>query len=175
MRSSNWTRTLTHRCRFALAMGTTLCCFTGCVSIKIGLPKPQRSKDMKFNRPPSIFKKAQSPDLDYSWRDDKNGNSISVLSECNDTPSASLQQIQEGVIDEITNSNPVEIDHITYNGSDAIHSIIDGTVDGVSTRFELVIFKKQHCTYILTYAGVANVFGDNQRDFETFVKGFQVP
>ena len=130
---------------------------------------------MKFTAPPSSFKKTHSPDLDYSWRQKNNGNTISVLSECHDTPDATLRQIQEGVIDEISNPEPVEVDDITYNGSPAIHSIIDGTVEGVKTRFELVIFKKKDCTYILTYAGVTKDFGDNQADFERFVKGFRVP
>ncbi len=170
MKTSIWIRAL------ALSIvAMTACTFTACVSIRLKIPKPQRSKDMKFTPPPSTFEKTQSPDLDYSWRQKKNGNSISVLSECHDTPDATLEQIQEGVIDEISDAQPIEVDPITYNGVAAIHSIIDGTVEGVKTEFELVIFKKHDCTYILTYAGVTKAFGANQLDFERFVKGFRVP
>ncbi len=130
---------------------------------------------MKFQRPPRTFKNLHSLDVDDSWREKQNGNTISVLSECHDSPNPSLEQIQSGVISEITDAQPLETEQITFNNRDAIHSIIDGNVDGIATRFELVIFKKDDCTFILTYAGVAKAFGNNQRDFERFVKEFRVP
>lgn len=148
---------------------------SGCVSLKIGLSGPEKSTDMNFKNPPSNFVKLKAPDVDDSWTEKHNGNTISVLSECHDKPDPSLAQIQEGVMSEIEDASPLETEQITFNNRDAIHSIVDGTVDGVATRFELVIFKKSDCTYILTYAGVAKSFGDNQRDFERFVKGFRVP
>jgi hypothetical protein len=147
----------------------------GCVSVNIGGKAPQKSHEMKYHAPASSFKEKHSPDVDDSWRHEKNGNTISILSECGDPTDPSLEQIHTGIISEIEKSQVLEKHHIDYNARDAIHSVVDGQVDGVQTRFELVVFKKNNCTYVLTYAAVATSFGDNQRDFADFVKGFQIP
>jgi len=170
MSFSNLNRILFCNC-LMVAVSTML----GCVSVSIGGKAPQKSHEMKYVAPAQSFKEKKSVDVDDSWRNEKNGNTISILSECADPTDPSLEQIHSGIIAEIEKSQVIENHHIDYNARDAIHSVVDGQVDGVQTRFELVVFKKNNCTYVLTYAAVAKSFADNQRDFEEFVKGFKVP
>jgi hypothetical protein len=159
----------------SITIGIVFSLVMGCVSVKIGGSVPQKSQDMKYRSPTGKFEEVKSNEVDHSWRNTQNGNTISILSECGDPTDPSLEQIQTGIISEIEHSQVLELHHIDYNARDGVHSLLEGRVDGVPTRFELVIFKKNNCTYVLSYAAVAKSFGDNQRDFESFVKGFKVP
>ena len=148
---------------------------TACVSIDIGKNRSKKSDDVQFAEPSEPFRENEVVHLDKSWRHEKNGGTISFLSDCGNSADPSLKAIFNGVTSEIENVAVIESNEVIYNSREALHSTVEGKVDGVPTRFELIIFKKNSCLYILTYAAVANSFSANQKEFQKFVKRFVVP
>jgi hypothetical protein len=157
---------------FLMAVAISVC---SCVSVNIGGFKSEKSKEIKFNEPARPFRQIKSAVQDRTWRNDSNGNSISFLSECNDPNDPNLEQITDGIVAEIDEAQKIERSSVEFNQRPALHSIIDGNVDGIATRFELMVTKKNGCIYVLTYAAVSKDFAVNQKDYVSFVKGFVVP
>jgi hypothetical protein len=153
----------------------TLVLMGACVSVNLGKSESQRSREAKWTSPKAPFVELKSIHLDKTWRNNKNGNTISYLSDCHNPADPSLENIFKGITSEIEEVTVVQSDRVDYNSREALHTTVEGAVDGVPTRFELMIFKKNDCTYILTYATTAKAFAENQRDFNSFVREFNVP
>jgi len=146
-----------------------------CVSIDVGKVKTQKSTIARYDSPSAPFEEVKTVHLDKKWLNRTNGNIISHLSDCQNPNEPSLENIFKGIVSEIDDVRIIHSGTVNYNFRKALHSVVEGYVDGVSTRFELMIFKKHDCTYILTYAATAKSFADNQREFNNFVKRFVVP
>ncbi len=147
----------------------------GCVSIDFKSQPPQKSENVNFNTPSKAYEEVSSRHLDRSWRNNKTGASISYLSECQSAIDPSLENIFKGITSEISSVAVIDSHFVDYNSREALHAQVEGKVDGVDTRFELMIFKKNNCTFILTYASKSEAFSSGQREFRAFVKGFVVP
>lgn len=149
--------------------------FVACVSVNFEGDPPQKSKTAEFTAPISPFHEIESRHLDKSWQNTKTGSTISFLSDCYGAVDPTLDNIFNGILSEIEDKRIIESHNVDYNEREALHSTVEGKVDGIQTRFELMIFKKNNCIYILTYAAKEGAFAHNQRDFLKFVKGFHVP
>lgn len=146
-----------------------------CVSVQIAVPSSTKSTVAQYQSPKKPFEEQTGRDLDRLWRNSLNGNTISYLSDCENPTDPSLQSIFKGITSEIDNPKIIKNEDLIYNSREGLRSVVEGVVDGVKTRFELLIFKKNNCTYILTYAAVAQSFSENQKDFDRFLKDFKVP
>lgn len=145
-----------------------------CVSIGIGASKPKPSKDITFQKPSNAFQDVSADNVDRAWRNSKNGNSISYFSDCSDKSDPSLESLQTGILQGVYDLNFEKRESIDYNGRAALHTIADGKVDGVETKLEFYVFKKNSCIFILNYVGVKSRFSENEKDFAQFAKGFKV-
>lgn len=145
-----------------------------CVSIDIGSSKPVPSKDITFATPAAVFKETDVPHVDKAWRNNKNGNSISFFSDCSDKSDPSLDSLQTGILQGVQDLRFEKHEEVDYNGRAALHSVVDGKVDGVATKLEFMVFKKNSCIFILNYVGVKARFAENEKDFAQFMKGFKV-
>jgi hypothetical protein len=148
---------------------------TGCVSVNLTKNQGQRSDSVTLKDPPSPFRAQESAHLDKLWQNTKDGSTISYLSDCNNPNDPSLENIYKGIVSEIDNVRVIDSSKSNFNSREALRTIVDGFVDGIETRFELLIFKKNHCIYIITYAGVEKAYADNQRTFQQFLKEYKVP
>jgi hypothetical protein len=149
---------------------------TSCVSVELNKSKPAaRNEDVKFSSPASPFEEIKSNDLDRGWRNSKNGNSISFITECQDGVDPTLENIYKGILKNVSNVEAISKNTITYNGREALRAVITGNVDGVLSKIDFVIFKKNGCTHIITYVALATSFDTNSGDFQKFVEGYKAP
>ena len=151
-----------------------LICTNGCVNVEIGKNNSVRSTSVRFNEPNEPFKEAKSGYLDRAWKNTNDGSTISYLSDCYGKTDPSLEQIFKEATSPVREQHLIQQHQIEYNERAALHSVVEGVIDGVLTRYELVIFKKNHCNYILAYAATAESYATHQREFSQFVKGFKV-
>lgn len=61
---------------------------------------------------------------------------------------------------------------LSLDGRQALRTRLVGTMDGVPIELDLVVLKKDGCTYDLQLASSPQVFALRQRDFERFFEGF---
>jgi hypothetical protein len=62
---------------------------------------------------------------------------------------------------------------ITLDGRAALRTRMSATLDGVPVELDLVVLKKDNCTYDLQLVAGQKVFAERESDFWRFVEGFQ--
>ncbi len=169
--------TLVFSSRFAVlllaACGTAF--FTSCVSVSIGPKKPDSAKNVKYTAPAAPFVPFDSDEIDAGWKNGLKGTSISFKSTCGDVLDLPLENIQQSMLTGIDDLKVTRSEKIPFNQREALNSVIQGKVDGVDTKMEIVILKKNHCTYMISYVGLYKSFDSDLSSFKSFLKGFEAP
>lgn len=153
------------------ALGLT----TSCVSIDVEDPKIRRAQGVEVSEPNPPFSPFAQNHLDKAWKDSQTGNTISYLTECSDLHDPSHRAIRDGILSGISNATITDEEMIPFNQRQALKSTVIGSVDGISTQFEILILKKNNCIYVLTYVGMKNQFLQTYDHFSKFKKGFFAP
>jgi hypothetical protein len=147
--------------------------FTGCVSVKIAGTggKSAKSQGVDYQAPASPFVESKLGSADRSWQNLKTGGSIGFHSAC-DTDTADLEVIQKDIEQELQSLKNISQTRKDYNGREALFSTVEGRVDGVSTRINSVIFRKNGCAYTLTLASLSKSFERDLPYFQKFLETF---
>lgn len=146
-----------------------------CVSVQLPGGKVISAKDVELKAPPPPFKEIASANSDKAWISEISGNTVSYLSECGSTHEPSLQQIEGESLSALTGLQQLKVEDLTFNGRAARKSTSKGDLDGVPVQISLLIFKKNGCTFTLSYGGVASRFTDEEGHFNAFLQSFKAP
>jgi len=150
--------------------------FFGCVTVNLGDgSKATKAKGVEYTEPASPFTKESRETVDAAWKNAKNGNAISYLSDCKDPSDPPLDHIVQGVLAGMSEVKIESTESPMIQGREARHVVAAGKVDGVPTGTELIVFKRNTCIYILTYVGVQKFFPENRAAFTQFAAGFRAP
>jgi hypothetical protein len=145
-----------------------------CVSVNLGSGKANRNSEVKFQAPGGDFKEISNSNADQAWQNSETGNTISFLTEC-PAPDSSL----EGMTDEFTSflkgKQVKEKKEDFFNGRESLQTWIEGKLDGIPMKMQSLVFKKNGCSYLLTYVGRSKVFDKDQSAFSTFTSRFEAP
>lgn len=164
---------------FGVGFGVTwvfvVALFGGCVSVNIGPAKTEKSEGVKLKAPARPFEKFEARGADQAWKSQSSGNLISYLSTCNDPADPSLETIQAELLAALEDVRVLRTSDRDFNGRRALNSEAEGLIDGVKTRLELLAFKKNNCTYSLTYLGLASRFDEERAQFQAFMNSFEAP
>ncbi len=150
---------------------------TACVSVKLSTAEgtSKRAVGVQYASPAAPFAKNENPDVDASWQNSKNGNVISFLSDCKDPSDPPIDNIVAGVVAGVSDLKFESREEVDVQGRGGRRVVATGKVDGVATGIEMLVFKRNYCIYILTYAGVEKTFAANRPEFAKFVQGFRAP
>jgi hypothetical protein len=148
---------------------------SACVSVQLGPKGPVNAKNVRFTPPKTPFEKFEIQDVDQAWKNRDNGNSISYRTSCDDPVESTIQTIQQSIASGFDSYTVESSQNTQFNGREALQSVLQGKLDGVSTKLELLIFKKNNCTYTLTYVALPKNFSKDQGTFHEFLKGFTAP
>ncbi|MCM2280748.1 MAG: DUF3103 domain-containing protein, partial [Bdellovibrionaceae bacterium] len=117
----------------------------GCVSVNLGQAKTEKSESVRFQVPPAPFSRFEPAGADQAWKNPNNGNLISYLSVCNDPADPGLEAMQAEMLAAFEDAQVVRSAERSFNGRRALNTEAEGLVDGVKTRLELLVFKKNNC------------------------------
>ena len=154
-------------CVFLLAV------LSACVSLKFS-PQTQRSNKVDYKPPVSPFILTQSDSADVAWIDQETGNIISYQSICNESLDPDLNTILKKSTLGLTNKKILKRTSMDYNARKADRITVSGQMDGVDVRLEFVLFKKNACSYTLSFVGLPEHFNKATEVFNQFVKEFKV-
>lgn len=147
---------------------------TGCVSVNLGSGKVSRSSEVKFRAPSGGFKSVTNSNADHAWQNSDTGNTISFLTEC-PPPDSSLEGMTEEFTNVLKGKQVKDRKEDFFNGREALHTWYEGKLDGISMKVHSLVFKKNGCSYLLTFVGRAKVFDKDQSTFNEFISGFEAP
>jgi hypothetical protein len=162
----------------ALNFLTLFCVFVcaSCVTVKLGKDADGvRAVGIKVKEPASPFMKDPQEEVDASWKNPKNGNVISYLSDCSDKTDPPLDHIVQGTLSGLNDLHFDSTESPMVQSREARRVVASGKVDGVPSQIELLVFKRNMCIYILSYVGVKKTFAENRREFQAFLDGFVAP
>lgn len=168
---------LIHWPRLALPaiFSLSLLVLASCVSVSLaGKPKLERAQ-VSFRPPNSPFRSVNSASADQAWKNPKSGNSVAYFSSCNDPADPSLELVRRELVSGIQNLQFRSSEIVTFNGREALRSLVSGQVDGVEAQMDILIFKKNQCTFGITYVGLSSRFAEDKPVFEDFLLGFVAP
>lgn len=148
---------------------------SGCVSVNLGGHNTHKADGIDFQMPSAPFVKEDNSNVDQSWIDPKTGNTISYLSECGDPADPGLTSIESGALSGLHSLQYLSQKKFSYNHRRARRVKVKGSVDGVPSMVDMIVFKKNGCIYILSYVGVEKHFSGGQDQFDEFVARFQAP
>jgi hypothetical protein len=152
-----------------------LCFLPACLSVQLSPKSADVASNVSFNAPSEPYEKFAVQDVDRAWKNRSNGNSISFRTACNDPVESEINSIQQMIVDGLDAANIEKRETVQYNGREALHSVIQGKLDGIATKIELMIFKKNNCTYTLTYVALPKNYAQDQAVFQKFLKEFVAP
>lgn len=149
---------------------------SACVSVDIA-PKNKLTKadQVTYTAPPQPFARMDNTFSDAAWENPINGNSISFLSDCGegaDTPLKSQFQAMTRGIQELKIEST---ESLIYNGRAALRHTFSGLVDGIHMQISSLHFKRNDCSYVLTYVSTVTNFNKDLLTFNQFLTGFKAP
>lgn len=152
---------------------TSLCfLLAGCITVNLPQENLQPAEKVRFAPPESPFEEIPSTASDKTWKNPKNGNTITYVSECGDVGYVNLKKVARNVL----KSNNLKVDsqtEITMNGVRAIQSQGFHENETSTIVVELITFKMKDCLFNLAYLGPKKSFPTDQSIFETFKKKFE--
>lgn len=167
---------LTAMMKTALIIFLTTIFMAGCVTVRLGSTNSgSHAEGVTYQAPRSPFQKDDRDDVDAAWKNPKTGNVISYLSDCGDPNDPPLDHIVQGVLSALTDLKYDSNESQMFQDRAAKHVVAEGTVDGVPSKTELLVFKRNQCMYILSYVGVKKAFDADRDAFNGFLQGFRAP
>jgi hypothetical protein len=149
---------------------------TSCVNVSLGpSDTTNHASGVTLREPAKPFEKEDRKDVDAAWKNSRNGNVISYLSDCKDPSDPPLDSIIQGVTMGVSELQFESREAVIYQGREGRRVRASGRVDGVPTGMEMMVFKRNHCIYILSYVGVKTAFASDRDQFQKFLDGFKVP
>ncbi len=148
---------------------------SGCVTVKLANESGKKADGVTVNEPGKPFVKESRGEVDAAWKNSKNGNTISYISDCGDPTDPPLEQIVNGVVSGLGDMKTLEETTPIIQDREGRRVHVAGKVDGVHTEIDLLTFKRNHCIYILTLVGVKKAFAEDRPSFAKFIDGFKAP
>jgi hypothetical protein len=138
-------------------------------------PKIERDRRVKFQSPPAPFARLSSPHADAAWKSGATGSTISFLSECGSDDDPSYESLQNSVTRSIESREVESSEYFDFNRRRALRVVARGQVDGVASKTQVVLLKKNECIYVLAYGAQEKTFDTDLAIFDSFVRRFEVP
>lgn len=147
---------------------------TGCVSVQLGPGKAGRASGVTYSNPAVPFQKISDGNADMAWQSSKTSNTISFFSECPQSEAA-LDAIAEEFHSVLKSPKMVERKNNFFNGREALWTQTEGKLDGIEMKIASTVFRRNGCSYLLTYVARKDRFNDEYSAFMNFTEGFRAP
>ncbi len=146
-----------------------------CISFSPSKAEKRIAKGVVFATPKNPYVEFHLESADHAWQNPQTGNTISYMSNCDGSGDQSLETLFDSSIEGIDNLKITDQRKTPFNLREALETSLLGKVDGVGIQARLIIFKKNNCTFNLSYIGSLSSYMKGYGDFANFVKEFKVP
>lgn len=148
---------------------------SSCVTVQVGSQKHKRANSVEFNSPKSPFEEMKTDSADRAWQSNRTGNIIAYQSQCESDSEPTLDKLAQDAISPIDQSTVLNQEKQMFNSRQALNLLAKGQVDGVPIQIALIAFKKNSCSYVITYNGVDKYFSNEIAAYEEFKRSFKAP
>ncbi len=103
----------------------------------------------------------------------KLGTTIQANAMCKDIDDASLKVLTNHLLIGMDKVRRLQSRKVPFDGREALHTIVEGRLDGVAIKLALYVAKKDNCIYDFAYFARAAHFARGLGDFRKFIGGFK--
>lgn len=146
----------------------------GCVSVKIPTTTVEKAKNLSFKAPSAPFKSAKSLGADAMWTSSSTASTISFYTSCSESEPA-LKTIRATAFSSLDSLEITKEEFVRINDREGLKSIIEGRLEGVPVKIQFLVFKKNSCSYHLSYVALKENFDRELNHFNNFINNFRVP
>lgn len=147
---------------------------SGCVSVNIGPKQAGRSQGLRVENPADPFVAMKDSTADQAWQSTRTGNMIAYLSECPE-PAMGLDILTSESLAVLKNNKVIDQKNKFFNGREALETRAEGSLDGIAMKMSTLVFKRNGCSFLITYAARKDHYADEEQIFVRFLEGFQAP
>lgn len=146
----------------------------GCVSVQIPPTIIEKAKNISHKAPASPFKYSKSKSSDQMWVSNKTASTISYFTSC--SPSEpTLKAIRTNAFASLESVEVSKEENVQINEREGLKSNIEGKLEGVPVKVQFIVFKKNSCSYHLSYVALKENFDKEVDAFTNFIKTFKAP
>lgn len=145
-----------------------------CVSVKIPNTVIEKAKNVGVKPPTSPYKKSNSASSDEMWVSNKTASTISYFTSCSNSEPA-LKAIRTNAFSSLEGVEVTKEESIQISEREGLKSNVEGKLEGVPVKVQFVVFKKNSCSYHLSYVSLKENFDKEIEQFTTFVRSFRAP
>ncbi len=145
--------------------------FVSCVSSLLKDKPPTFSQEIKLTPPKPPFKKTETS-VFPSWKSNKTGNVIAIVSNCNENSSYKLSSLHQLIEDSLEDVKTLKEETIALQNRPALLKAITAQLDGYLIEIYSVSFKRKSCGYVASLSGKLNSLTPDKNQFEQFINGF---
>ncbi len=113
--------------------------------------------------------------VQVAWVHDGLVGFIDIFSQCGEQGDSSLHQYTDHLRIDWTNWKVLEQREERLVGRAALRTIVEGELDGIPRRSELLVVKKNGCLFDLRYSASPEKFEEGRSAFARVVEGFGFP
>ena len=146
----------------------------GCVSVNMKPEQATKSEGYSFANPGNNFEEWKTDLADHAWKSTKTGNMISVISECSKKKDPSLTSIEGEALQALTDVKVLSTEEKIFSGRGALQTTVQGKLDGIRMKMEVLSIKKNFCSYTFSYTGRDNQFEQEAAIFSQFLSGISI-
>lgn len=144
--------------------------FISCVSSILKDSPPTFSKEIRLRDPAKPFMKTATS-VYPSWKSNKSGNVIAIISDCDPNSSFSLSGLHALVEDPLTNVKVVREEMQMFQNRPAVRRVVTALLDEHEIEVESLSFKRKSCNYVSSLSGKVNTLAGDRPLFEQFNSG----
>ena len=136
-----------------------------CISVKVPLGPAEKVDNLKFKTPEKPFVELNAESADFSWISEMTGNTISVLSECQESRLKPKDVATDSLL-AIDNSKILNGEQLTISNHPAYELTATGRVDQHNVKITILSLRTKECFVTLTYGGLEKGF-DSEKSIYT--------
>lgn len=160
--------------RLAVAAALLEISSLGCVSVNLAGDKVERANDIQFTAPGSPFAELKTT-ADRAWKSTTTGSTIAFLSTCGEAGDLPLESLSQDLLSGFEDSQELKRSKTSFDSREALDVDIKGKLDGVLTRTRAIVYKKNRCSYSITFVSLPKNTELDSATFETFLASFRAP
>jgi hypothetical protein len=141
--------------------------FVACVSSILKGSPPTFSSEVEYKDPTAPFAKLKKS-VYPSWKSQKTGNVISIVSDCDPNSSLSLAQLHRMVEDSLTGVQVVNEEGAFLQDKPALVKNIKGQLDGIDIELVSISFRRKSCGYVSSLSGKVGSIQQDRAEFDRF-------
>lgn len=145
--------------------------FVSCVSSLLKENPPTFSQEISYLAPAEPFVKMSTP-VFPSWKNNKTGNVITIVSDCNPSSSFTLPGLHRMIENSIESPQIIKEENIQFQDKPAVAHRVSGKLDGLDIEVYSVSFIRKSCGYVSSLSGKKGALDSDQKNFEQFIQGF---